>query len=1023
MKFETEEARLAHPQAGRIPLTLWESSKLFNSQISEEVLGVMSVDLTAVERLETTEDVNDNAQLQRCICLFIGHPEASLGDLLDAAKKITTSHDLIFIAASLTNRPNIMDGIEMHISEKKRVLKENNYLIYQYASRMEYWEVVKKFIHVLPQEKQAMMASDEYAAFRFAAGRGNIEFLRWLKTNAPELIQAMISSVKYAAFCEAAAGHIEVLSWLKTEASPAQWEAMLTATGYSEDGYAILEAAAAGSLDALNWLKAEAPEHLQAMIALGNFAAFWVAARYGRVEVLDWFKREAPAHLAEMTSASAFAAAAGEGELAVLKWFKEEASVDVSTMIAAWGDYECRQTIKHASQELMEWLVTEAPEAMQKLIPAYFVQTAKRGDVPGLDWFKSKFPAEVPSFVAAYNFAASSFAARKGRVNVLNWLKENASNQVQDMIEAGEYGDEDDKYTAFDYAAMNGHIPVLQWLKDESKEKWLDMLLSGHCSAIRNAAYNGQVEALNWFKVEAASQLPEMLASEAHGATIFHLPIRGGHFEALLWLANEAPGQLETALLRENFALFQLAMDYHLTCQPRDKHYRILSYLLEICPIEKRQELIERDNFSIFRFAVKEGYTELFEQLITKCAPERLQSMLAGHDADEARILAVGATMVNVLFPMLRSLAGNRGERPTDSRDYAVFCEAAKKGHLDMVQRFFELVPIEKRGLLLKTFYYKAFREAAEEGHLPVVNYLLAACTLEELHEMLEASGRGALDKALLRGKYDVVMRLLSFSTVFDLLERSERYWENAFGTIIHYDVYLSHFVTKELNRLSARLRDWQTDETVLNIQDPEEVKRYFIILRYMIRRNDPMNLLNAMRFLLKIPAVASLAAQTEGPDNPLVMLALRSGNQQALRLLLSCPAIRENIQSHVDFYSMIAEQAGHELFLKKMVQARLSLETYIERIQRATPLQPNFSHGFWVCKQSRAINREANYLLAQSLLQQLDAGEVPLDTIFSNINKKRHDLIVERRLNERADYVERGLHSSELNAAITCGL
>lgn len=88
-------------------------------------------------------------------------------------------------------------------------------------------------------------------------------------------------------------------------------------------------------------------------------------------------------------------------------------------------------------------------------------------------------------------------------------------------------------------------------------------------------------------------------------------------------------------------------------------------------------------------------------------------------------------------------------------------------------------------------------------------------------------------------------------------------------------------------------------------------------------------------------------------------------------------------------------------------------LNNYINRIEVIQ--NKNFSHGFLFFKQSRAMNRQANYLLAQSFLQQLNEGS-PLHAIFSHINEQRNRLIHKNDLDANSN---RGINSRHLNRVI----
>lgn len=99
------------------------------------------------------------------------------------------------------------------------------------------------------------------------------------------------------------------------------------------------------------------------------------------------------------------------------------------------------------------------------------------------------------------------------------------------------------------------------------------------------------------------------------------------------------------------------------------------------------------------------------------------------------------------------------------------------------------------------------------------------------------------------------------------------------------------------------------------------------------------------------------------------------------------------------------------------------ALEKYIARIERhmnrKAMNEPDFAHGFWHHKQSRAANREANYYLAKYLLERLQETRDLIELIFDDIDGKRRDVILEKNIQLRPYYKNRGINSSELNDII----
>ena len=96
-----------------------------------------------------------------------------------------------------------------------------------------------------------------------------------------------------------------------------------------------------------------------------------------------------------------------------------------------------------------------------------------------------------------------------------------------------------------------------------------------------------------------------------------------------------------------------------------------------------------------------------------------------------------------------------------------------------------------------------------------------------------------------------------------------------------------------------------------------------------------------------------------------------------------------------------------------------LALEKYLARIDIHKTLHgdtPDFRHGFWFFANSRAANRKANYLLAQSLLKDLyQRLDCSIEEIFNQVDGHREDIIETDRVSDMQDYVHRGMNSKEL--------
>lgn len=99
-------------------------------------------------------------------------------------------------------------------------------------------------------------------------------------------------------------------------------------------------------------------------------------------------------------------------------------------------------------------------------------------------------------------------------------------------------------------------------------------------------------------------------------------------------------------------------------------------------------------------------------------------------------------------------------------------------------------------------------------------------------------------------------------------------------------------------------------------------------------------------------------------------------------------------------------------------------LDRYITRIdsyQKSSSNSIDFNHGFWFKKDSRALNRQANYYLAKSLKSQLESRQLRIDDIFDvdNIVRLRQQAIVEHQLGLMPFFKNRGIKSRELSNII----
>lgn len=116
------------------------------------------------------------------------------------------------------------------------------------------------------------------------------------------------------------------------------------------------------------------------------------------------------------------------------------------------------------------------------------------------------------------------------------------------------------------------------------------------------------------------------------------------------------------------------------------------------------------------------------------------------------------------------------------------------------------------------------------------------------------------------------------------------------------------------------------------------------------------------------------------------------------------------------------AYQDQNNLKKEKTNELISKLNTYIERIghPKNDKNEINFANGFlnlpFFSPASRALNRRANYELAQYLHAEVQKEHVEIESLFSKVSDKRSELIKSLGIDNNPDYVERGINSRELN-------
>ena len=98
-------------------------------------------------------------------------------------------------------------------------------------------------------------------------------------------------------------------------------------------------------------------------------------------------------------------------------------------------------------------------------------------------------------------------------------------------------------------------------------------------------------------------------------------------------------------------------------------------------------------------------------------------------------------------------------------------------------------------------------------------------------------------------------------------------------------------------------------------------------------------------------------------------------------------------------------------------------LQAYVAKIDGYGDSQDKFAYGFsFFCipiLPSRALNREANYLLAKRLIIELNDPTKHIEAVFNNLAAKRDSEILQNHTIKEIESNLRGINSSDLNAVI----
>nr|MBA3535635.1 ankyrin repeat domain-containing protein [Tatlockia sp.] len=711
-------------------------------------------------------------------------------------------------------------------------------------------------------------------------------------------------------------GAIETLNWIKEQATKEELLAMLKSYSYYYFGWVVRD----GHFDILKWLKEQAPEESLAILRSGNYQVFSSAAGMGRLDILNWLKEQAPDELLAMIKADyygAFSSAASNGHLGILKWLKEQAPEEwLAINKGGEGHLEYgafHYAAKRGHIDILIWFKEQVPEELLAMIKAYnkFALSfgfLRKASLDSLNWLKEQAPEESLVMIRQNDYFSLTWAAGNGRVDIMNWLKQQVSEEeLLVMIRRKDY--ERENYRPFSDAAKYGHLNSLIWLKEQAPDELLDMIKVNGYAAFGQAAESGHLNILKWLKKQAPEECLAMIQTYKYYP--FRYAAINGHLDSLKWFKKQAPDELLAMIKAEDYEAFRAAAakGHRDTVNWLLSHADCLGYAMQ--HVRNYSEHVNPFIFKTLRMLHQQSEAFLNQNPNGVFdIPDNFLAMIQFND-----YYAFGCAAANGHLDMLKWF---KEKAPYDflamikANDYLAFRWAAANGQLDILLWLQEQAP-DYFVAMIQAEDYLAFRDAAKNGQLAILLWLKEQAP-DDFPNMIRADNYEAFLFAAAKGLRDTVNWLLTHP---DCLAHAEQH-------VHEYSALVNPFIDRTLMTLHQQGEAFlnQNPNGVFDINEGEQARLCFYMIRNLIRRNDRAHD-DELRFLFTIPSVKALLHQeiTEGRRNELLRLAMTSGNQVAATLLLNIEAVRRLAERN-NFYR---EERNRGVDLRQLAQDRES--------------------------------------------------------------------------------------------------
>ena len=506
----------------------------------------------------------------------------------------------------------------------------------------------------------------------------------------------------------------------------------------------------------------------------------------------------------------------------------------------------------------------------------------KVGKLGYVDVFKYLETYCEKSMKAIDYYEAFSCAAFKGHLNFLQYLFERFPEYSSDWLV-------DNNYWVFRHAIEYGYLAIVQYLTPlVRRDEVLHIVTFEDFKAIHRAVAHGYVEIIQHMFHLVPDQRSVLLKQQRLWEESLLDALTGRHFATVTYFSSLAPEQWRETLEIRGCDAF---CNYHL-------------YTYDVPSSESEtQAFFSQIGFELLKTILQQRNYQLFQQLATSGCLELMKYLAAQYPKEISAMI--------------------------QANDYGAFRQAAREGHLSIVQQLVNWCDKAMINAMVSANVYEAFRGAAFNGHLRVTQYLVELVP-HAVAAMVAAKDYGAFldairDNGLMMLEWlstlvpeekSTMMISQNYRALKEYYKRrstASSYYYRRMGHLlfsepklldyaeqdkktVRYGQEVETFVADYITRLEVAQQSLQIQHPgrQLRLATSDEGLLGYYCVRHLIRCNPP-GALESLRFLLAIPEIRVLAHQAVelNPANALLKLAVAENRIEAQDILLAIPAVR----------------------------------------------------------------------------------------------------------------------------------